>query len=176
MTTTGQRKANGSVELAGTPSHLLRRCNQLFGDLFARESGDKDLTRQQYLVLTALEQHDDASQTMLVEATGIDRSTLAEMVRRMLDHGLLSRSRTEQDARANAISITPIGRRTLRGARLAAERAERALLDPLPSAERIRFVRSLALIAAAADQFTPSIVGRHHRRTPGRSAGTSRRV
>ena len=78
-----------------------------------------------------LDQHDDASQTMLVEATGIDRSTLAEMVRRMLDRGLLSRSRTEQDARANAISITPTGRRTLRGARLAAERAERALLDLL---------------------------------------------
>ena len=87
MTTAGNRKANGSVELAGTPSHLLRRCNQFFGDLFARESGDKDLTRQQYLVLTALELHDDASQTMLVDATGIDRSTLAEMVRRMLDRG-----------------------------------------------------------------------------------------
>ena len=176
MSTTAQRRANGSVELAGTSSHLLRRCNQFFGDLFAQESGAKDLTRQQYLVLSSLDQHDGASQTVLVESTGIDRSTLAEMVRRMLARGLLSRSRTAKDARANAISITLAGRRVLRGARLAAERAERSLLEPLPPAERIRFVRSLALIAAAADQLAVTNVGRHHKKPLGRSAGAARRI
>ena len=55
MNTTAPRKGIGSAELVGTPSHLLRRCNQYFGDLFAQESGDKDLTKQQYLVLTALD-------------------------------------------------------------------------------------------------------------------------
>jgi DNA-binding MarR family transcriptional regulator len=176
MNGTGPRKANGSVDLAGTPFHLLRRCNQFFGDLFTRESGDKDLTKQQYLVLTALDHYDGASQTMLVDATGIDRSTLADMVQRMLKRGLLSRSRTEKDARSNAISITPAGRRALRGARLAAERAERALLELLPPAERIRFVKSLALIAAAADQHTLSNIGRPHKRLPARSAGHLRRI
>jgi len=168
MSTTAQRKANGNAELAGTPSHLLRRCNQYYGDLFAQESGDKDLTKQQYLVLTALEHHDGASQTVLVEATGIDRSTLAEMIRRMLARGLLSRNRTQADGRANEVSITQTGRRILRGARLAAERAERSLLDPLPPADRLRFVRSLALIAAAADQFAAIGPVRHHKKTSGR--------
>src|SRR5579862_8417698 len=168
MNTNVLRKGAGNVELAGTPSRLLRRCNQYFGDLFAQESGDKDLTKQQYLVLAALDQHDGATQTAIVEATGIDRSTLAEMVRRMLARGLLSRSRTQTDGRANEITITPTGRRTLRSARLAAERAERGLLDPLPPAERIRFVRSLALIAAAADQSNSTGTGRHHKR-PGSS-------
>jgi DNA-binding MarR family transcriptional regulator len=176
MSTTAQRKANGSLELAGTPSHLLRRCNQFFGDLFVQESGARDLTRQQYLVLTALDQHDGASQTVLVEATGIDRSTLAEMVRRMLARGLLSRNRMEIDARANAVSITPAGRRVLRSARLAAERAERNLLEPLPPAERLRFVRSLALIAAAADQFAVTNIARHNKKLPVRSAGAARRI
>jgi len=46
--------------------------------------------------------------------TGIDRSTLAEMVRRMLERGLLSRERTEKDARANAVAITGSGRKALR--------------------------------------------------------------
>jgi len=176
MITTAQRKANGSLELAGTPSHLLRRCNQFFGDLFALESGDKDLTKQQYLLLTALDQHDGASQTALVEATGIDRSTLAEMVRRMLVRGLLSSNRTQSDGRANAISITQAGRRILRSARLAAERAERALLEPLPPAERSRFVKSLALIAAAADQLAATNVVRHQKKMPGRAPGAVRRV
>jgi DNA-binding MarR family transcriptional regulator len=176
MSIAAQRKANGSVEPAETPAHLLRRCNQFFGDLFTQECGDKDLTRQQYLVLNALDQHDGPSQTMLVEATGIDRSTLAEMVRRMLARGLLSRSRTPADGRANAISITPAGRRALRSARLAAERAERRLLEPLPPAERIRFIRSLGLIAMAADHFGTSHLGRPLKKVQMRAVGVSRRI
>lgn len=177
MSATGHRKANGSLEFPGTPSHLLRRCYQYFGDLFAQESGDKDLTRQQYLVLLALDRHDGASQTALVETTGIDRSTLAEMVLRMLARELVSRSRIKIDARANAIFITPSGRRTLRTARLAAERAERCLLEPLPPSERTRFVKSLALIAAAADQ-QPAAggAGRYYRKAQARPANTVRRT
>ena len=87
-----------------------------------------------------------------VEMTGIDRSTLAEMVRRMLEKELISRERTEEDARANSVSITQTGRKALRSARTASDRAERALLDALPASERARFVKSLATIAEAAVQ------------------------
>ena len=152
MTFKGQRKTNGNFELAETPSHLMRRCHQLYGDLYAREAGARDLTKQQFTVLSALEHNDGVSQTALVETTGIDRSTLAEMVRRMLDRGLLSRERTEEDQRANAVAITPTGKKALRAARIAADRAERALLEPLPPAERQRFVKSLAAIAATVDK------------------------
>jgi DNA-binding MarR family transcriptional regulator len=167
MNSKARRKTNGSFELPETPSHLMRRCHQFYGDLFAREAGDKDLTKQQYLVLNALELHDGVSQTLLVEVTGIDRSTLAEMVRRMLERGLLSRKRTEMDARANAVAITPAGRRVLRTARLAAERAERAFLDPLPATERTRFVKMLAMIATAAEQQAAN-GARPHRKPLGR--------
>jgi DNA-binding MarR family transcriptional regulator len=164
MNSKGQRKANGSFELAETPSHLMRRCHQYFGDLYAQETGARDLTKQQFTVLAALEHHDGVSQTALVEATGIDRSTLAEMVRRMLDRGLLSRERTEEDARANAVAITLAGRKALRSARIAAERAEKALLEALPAIERQRFMKSLAAIASAADAFLPNGAARLHRK------------
>ncbi len=104
----GQRKANGGFELSEAPSHLIRRCQQFYGDLYAREAGSRELTKQQFTLLCALEHNEGASQTTLVEITGIDRSTLAEMVRRMLERGLLSRERTEEDQRANAIAISPI--------------------------------------------------------------------
>src|ERR1700712_34948 len=148
----GQRKANGSFELSEAPSHLIRRCQQFYGDLYAREAGAKELTKQQFTLLCALEQNDGVSQTALVEITGIDRSTLAEMVRRMLEKGLLSRERTEEDQRANAVAISPSGRKALRGARNAADRAERALLEALPQPDRQKFVRSLSQIAQAAEQ------------------------
>ncbi len=171
MTVKGPRKANGSFELADTPSHLLRRCHQFCGDLYAREAGARDLTKQQFTVLCALEHNDGVSQTMLVETTGIDRSTLAEMVRRMLDRGLLSRERTEEDQRANAVAITPAGRKALRAARSAADRAEKAVLDPLPPAERARFVKSLATIAAAAES-----LGQEGAKRPRRKLSRNRRV
>lgn len=169
MASKGQGR-NGSVELTGTPAHLMRRCNQFYGDLFARETGDRDLTKQQYLVLCALEQHEGVSQTALVNATGIDRSTLAEMVRRMLERGLLTRKRTDEDARANAVAITPPGRRVLKAARLAAERAERALLEPLAPSDRSRFVKFLSTIAAAADHYSSGGAVRPLRRPGGRRA------
>ncbi|HEY5347306.1 MAG TPA: MarR family transcriptional regulator [Rhizomicrobium sp.] len=146
-----QRRTNGGFDLAEAPSHLIRRCQQFYGDLYAREAGGKELTKQQFTVLAALENNDGASQTALVEITGIDRSTLAEMVRRMLEKGLLSRERTEEDQRANAVAISPAGRKALRSARNAADRAERALLDTLPPAERAKFIKALAQIATAAD-------------------------
>jgi DNA-binding MarR family transcriptional regulator len=149
----GQRKANGGFELSEAPSHLIRRCQQYFGDLYAREAGSRELTKQQFTLLCALEQNDGASQTTLVEITGIDRSTLAEMVRRMLQRGLLSRERTEEDQRANAIAISAAGRKALRAARNAADRAERALLDALPAQERLKFVKSLSQIASAAEAY-----------------------
>ena len=103
-----QRLANGNFQLAETPSHLMRRCEQFYADLYAREAGNCDLTRSQMTVLAALDPNEGASQTALVEMTGIDRSTLAEMVRRMMERGLITRKRTETDLRANAGHVEAI--------------------------------------------------------------------
>lgn len=168
MTAKGQRKANGALEFADAPSYLMRRCQQLYGDLYARETGARDLTKQQFTVLCALEHHEGASQTALVEMTGIDRSTLAEMVRRMLEKGLITRERTEEDQRANAVAITAAGRKALRAARAASDRAEKALLEALPAGERQRFVKSLAAIAAAADSIVENAPVRARRKPTSR--------
>ncbi|HWA69207.1 MAG TPA: MarR family winged helix-turn-helix transcriptional regulator [Rhizomicrobium sp.] len=147
-----RRGGGNGFDLSEAPSHLIRRCQQFYGDLYAREAGGKELTKQQFTLLCALEANDGTSQTALVEITGIDRSTLAEMVRRMLDRGLLSRERTEEDQRANAVAISAAGRKALRSARNAADRAERALLEALPIPDRQTFVKALSQIAQAADQ------------------------
>src|SRR4029077_15785145 len=148
-----QRRPNGGFDLAQAPSHLIRRCQQYFGDLYAQEPGARDLTTQQFTVLAALEHNEGVSQTELVAMTGIDRSTLAEMARRMVDKGLLSRERTEEDQRANAVAISASGRKALRAARTASDRAEKKLLETLPPAERPRLVRLLSEIASAGEAY-----------------------
>ena len=107
----GQRRPGNGFDLSEAPSHLIRRCQQFYGDLYAREAGGKELTKQQYILLCALEQNDGVSQTALVEITGIDRSTLAEMVRRMLEKGLLSRERTEEEPDGLTQHESDFGRR-----------------------------------------------------------------
>src|ERR1700686_2832825 len=151
MASKGPRKANGGFDLSQSPSHLLRRCVQYANDLFSREPGASDLTKQQFTVLAAVEQNEGMSQTDLVAITGIDRSTLAEMIRRMIDKGLLDRERTESDQRANAVRIPAAGKKALRSARSAGERVERALLSGLPASDRAKFLKMLTTVASNAE-------------------------
>jgi DNA-binding MarR family transcriptional regulator len=154
MASKGPKKTDGGFDLAQAPSHLLRRCVQYANDLFSQEPGASDLTKQQYTVLAAVEQNEGMSQTDLVNITGIDRSTLAEMIRRMIEKGLLDRERTEADQRANAVRIAAGGRKALRSARSASERVERALLSGLSSTDRSRFIRMLTTVVSQAEAQT----------------------
>jgi DNA-binding MarR family transcriptional regulator len=152
MASKGPRKADGGFDLSQSPSHLLRRCVQFANELFAREPGASELTKQQFTVLAAVERNEGMSQTDLVTVTGIDRSTLAEMIRRMIDKGLLDRERTESDQRANAVRIGPGGKKALRSARAASEKVEKALLASLPAGDRSKFVRMLSVLVAEAEK------------------------
>lgn len=152
MASRGPRKGDGAFDLSQSPSHLLRRCVQYANDLFSREPGASDLTKQQFTVLSAVERNEGMSQTDLVGITGIDRSTLAEMIRRMIEKGLIDRERTETDQRANAVRIAPGGRKALRGARAANDRVERALLGGLSAAERQKFIRMLTALVERAER------------------------
>jgi DNA-binding MarR family transcriptional regulator len=151
MASKGPRKANSGFDLSQSPSHLLRRCVQYGNDLFAREPGVSELTKQQFTVLAAVEQNEGMSQTDLVAITGIDRSTLAEMIRRMIEKGLLDRQRTETDQRANAVHIAVGGRKALRSARTASERVERMLLSGLSAADRAKFLKMLSAVVEQAE-------------------------
>jgi DNA-binding MarR family transcriptional regulator len=156
MASKSPRKGDGSFDLSHSPSHLLRRCVQYANDLFSQSHGISDLTKQQFTVLAAVEQNEGKSQTDLVGITGIDRSTLAEMIRRMIDRGLLDRERTETDQRANAVRIAAAGKKALRTARTASERVERALLAGLPASERAKFIRMLTTLVEQAEKNQPS--------------------
>ena len=140
--------AQKQYDLTASPVHLLRRCSQYAADLFDRETQGSDLTARQLTVLIAADAHDGASQTALVAATGIDRSTLADMVARMIQRELLVRRRTESDARANAVRLSPKGKRTLAASLGALKKTEAKLLAALPASRRTDFVKSLVLIAA----------------------------
>jgi DNA-binding MarR family transcriptional regulator len=139
-----------AFELQSSPGHLLRRAQQFASDLYVQEVGADGLTPRQFAVLYTVEAHEGLSQTDLVRATGIDRSTLADMIGRMLKKDHLARRRTDDDARANSVRITASGRKALKAALPAVARAEAKILDVLPASRRNDFLRALNLIADAA--------------------------
>lgn len=142
--------ANAQTEfLERSPLHLLHRAGQCAGDIFQTEVADTELTPRQYAVLVTVSDHEGLSQTNLVDRTGIDRSTLADIVRRMMKKGLLQRRRTKEDARAYSVKLTDDGRRVLEAAKPSVQRVDEKVLAALPISQRDQFVRDLALIVEA---------------------------
>lgn len=164
-----RRSGGDGFALTSSPGHLLRRAQQYAFDVYTQEVGADGLTPRQFAVLLTVDQNEGLSQTDLVRMTGIDRSTLADMISRLLKRDLLARKRTETDQRANAVRITASGRKALKAAMPAVAKAEGRILDPLPTGKRSEFLKALAVLSQAADsalgvEDEPAKAGRGRRR------------
>jgi DNA-binding MarR family transcriptional regulator len=126
--------------------HLLHRAGQRADGLFSGRVGNS-LTPRQFAVLQAVAEADGLSQTGIMAATGIDRSSTADLVRRLVSHGWLQRRRTRRDARVYAVRLTSEGRHAWTQAAPAMRATEETLLSFLAPAERLAFLRALATIA-----------------------------
>ena len=138
-----------AAHLERSPIHLLHRAGQCAADIFQSEMETGDLTPRPFAVLVAVAQQEGLSQTQLVDRTGVDRSTLADIVRRMLKKGLVQRRRTKEDARAYAVKLTEEGWRVLRSTEPKARRVDARILEALPAQQRDRFLDDLTTIVQA---------------------------
>jgi DNA-binding MarR family transcriptional regulator len=143
------RDASGSP-LDDSVLHLLHRAGQVVDDLFAQEVADSALTPRQFAVLTVLAQKQTASQTEIVDATGIDRSTLADIVRRLVERGFLARKRSKLDARAYDVRLTTSGQAALKATQPAVARVEDRMLRSLPQAKRAELLATLSQLVKSA--------------------------
>jgi len=141
----GQEGLNRSV------THLLHRALQLALDFHAEAAKATSLTQRQFTVLSAAAGEEGLTQNDLVRATGIDRSTLADLVARMLAKGLLERERSATDARAKTVRLSSAGRDALEAGADAAREADERLLALFSPKKREAFLKSLGVLAVAAD-------------------------
>ena len=153
------RKSSGGYDLESSLSHLLRRAQQFAYDQFVQQMGDGAITPRQFIVLFAVNEEEGLSQTDLVNRTGIDRSTLADMISRMIKNGLLARKRTAEDARANAVRLGEAGRLALAEAQPKMDAADARLLKMLPGGKRdgfLNLLRELIRVGEAAASGEPA--------------------
>ncbi len=128
---------------ASSALHLLHRAGQIADELFTLNIGASELTPRQFEVLRAVSMTEEPSQTQLVEMTGIDRSTLADIVRRLVDRGLVMRKRTRHDARMYALRLSDKGIAAMRDAAPAVSQTDERLLAALPQRDRDAFIKGL---------------------------------
>ncbi len=102
------------MSLAGVPEpqrhvgNLIRRAQQLHLATWARVVSP-DITSPQYSILAVLKRLGEASQRELGDEVDLDRSTIADLVRRMQKAGLIERQRAATDARRNVVTLTALG-------------------------------------------------------------------
>lgn len=146
--------------------HLLRLALQRASELFAEQVDARELTLRQFMVLLAANQRSGCTQTDLVAITGIDRSTMGEMLDRMVRRGLLARRRSSHDQRANLIDVMDLGREVLATTMPAMQEAQQKLLAALSPELHQPFLDMLRRIAqvpadtpsgAASPHSTPTL-------------------
>ena len=149
MVKSGKGRKTGP--LAQSPSPLMHRALQLALDIYADEAGPDGPIQRQFAVMEAVAAKEGLTQTDLVKATGIDRSTLADLVSRMTTKGLLARERSVLDARAKAVRLSADGLALLEAARPRVAAADKRILALLPKARREGFLELLSDLSSTAD-------------------------
>lgn len=96
-----------------------------------KEAGSP-LRKSQLVVLDAIFIEPGLSQTDVVDRTGVDRSTIADVVRRLMRGKLIKRARSKADARAYVLNLTEDGETALMSARKARKSADKALVAKYP--------------------------------------------
>jgi DNA-binding MarR family transcriptional regulator len=122
--------------------HLLRRAQQLHVAVWLRDVCT-ETTSVQFAALTVLDQRPGDSQRDLGRALDLDRSTIADLVARMVRRGLIERERDEDDRRRNLLQLTAAGRDELARLRPRVEAIEPTLTAGLSPSERDQLRRLL---------------------------------
>lgn len=141
------------VRPADAPIFQLHRASQsTTAALEAKfRSAGLDLTVPQYAILEALAVAAGASQTVLSERTGIDRSTLSEIMRRLVKKGIVARRRTTADKRTYSGKLTAAGKALYSSGHLIFQAANAQLLESLPNDLREPFLTALGHFVAHSD-------------------------
>lgn len=137
-------------KLAASPSHLLHRAEQLAAERFAHLVGDS-ITLRQFAVLAAIAEQPGLSQSDLVRATGVDRSTLADMMAKMEKRGWVVRTLSPSDKRAYSVLLGQAGGTLLSATMQHARAADAAILDLLPRTKRRTFLNTLTKLSKLAE-------------------------
>lgn len=134
-------------DLQAQPGIVFRRLANASHSIFHELSGQDEITGPQLTVLVTLIQNGPMIQSGMSKAVSMDKNTLAEMLRRMHERGLITRTPLPSDRRAVQISITEDGKAAASALVEPARAVGEALLAPLPPEYRPLFLKCLNILS-----------------------------
>jgi MarR family transcriptional regulator, temperature-dependent positive regulator of motility len=129
---------------------LVRRAQQRHAAVWLSEVS-AEITSVQYAALEVLQEMPGVNQRQLGEKLDVDRSTVADLVARMVRNGLIERADDPGDKRSYVLFLTSEGKKQLVTLRPRVEEVERILTARLSQRESQELRRLLfALLAPGA--------------------------
>lgn len=141
----------GAVDLTTHPGHLARRLQQAHHLLWTTVVSE-EITSPQFGVLNTLVAEPGLDQRTVGERVGLDRSTIAEVVGRLIRRGLLDKVRDPEDGRRFLLRLTDEGTRTHRRLTVRTARMNQIFLAPLSPEEQTQFLSLMRRVSDAAEQ------------------------
>jgi DNA-binding MarR family transcriptional regulator len=133
------------------PGHLLRRAVQVMNLLWDEEVSHA-ITSPQFAALNALYSEPNLDQRTLGRRISLDRSTMAEVVSRLADRGLIQSERDTRDGRRKTIALTAKGLHTVQQLIPRTHSMTARLVSPLDSGQREVLLRLLTEIVRANER------------------------
>jgi MarR family transcriptional regulator, lower aerobic nicotinate degradation pathway regulator len=144
-------KSAAIVDLHVLPGHYVRRLQQIAVAAFMQETADQGLTPVQFAALQTIANGPGLDQRTLAATIAFDTSTIAGVIDRLEDRGLVLRRAAPSDRRVRQLTLTRAGRTLLAASVPGMLRAQERILAPLSRAERAVFMRLLARLVQADD-------------------------
>ena len=148
----GKKPGKPYADLSSRPGFLVRQMHQIHLGLFLNECHDYEITPIQFAILTLLYSGDAVDQITLSNSVGVDRSSGADVIRRLHRRGLLELATSRQDRRAKLVHITDEGKALVRRVQPHMERAQERFIGPLTPAEQTQFIKLVEKIIRANDK------------------------
>ena len=142
----GRRTGDLGLQLSTTPGHLIRRAQQAYTTRWTQRFKGA-LTGPQYAVLCAVAQKRHSDQSALGEMASLDKSSIAEVVDRLVTRGLVAAVADDTDRRRKVLVLAEAGREALPAMTEAAAAVQAELMDLLPRDAHAGFLDALAAVA-----------------------------
>jgi DNA-binding MarR family transcriptional regulator len=125
-------------QLSGRLAYLLKRAQLGLAGLHDELLAPFGIDHRELALLLFLDAREPESQQQAARRLGVDRTTMVGLIDALEGRGLVARRPDPADRRRNVIEITGAGRRTLRQATRASDKAEQRLLADLDADEAAR--------------------------------------
>lgn len=135
-------KPHNPEALSKFTGSLVRRAQQRHVAVWLSEVS-AEITSVQYAALEILQRTPGVNQRQLGDELDVDRSTIADLVARMVRNGLIERSDDPADKRSYVLSLTASGKKQLATLRPRVEDVERILTARLTPRECLELRRLL---------------------------------